>query len=123
MQDNLGINKRKTGDVYEDRACEYLVKNGVKILDRNFRCRIGEIDIVGMENGTYVFVEVKYRRTSLYGHPTEAVTFGKQRTICKVAGYYRTYKKLAGTASFRFDIISILGSEITWYKNAFPYHY
>lgn len=122
MQDSLGINKRRTGNTYENRACEYLIKNGVKILERNFRCRTGEIDIIGLDNGTYVFFEVKYRKNTSFGHPAEAVTYKKQQTICRVAGVYRIYKKLAETASFRFDIISILGSDITWYKNAFPYH-
>lgn len=122
MQDDFSINKRKTGSTYENRACEYLENNGFKVLERNFRCRTGEIDIIGLDNGTYVFVEVKYRKSTSFGHPTEAVTYKKQQTICRVANFYRLYKKLAETASFRFDIISILGSDITWYKNAFNYH-
>ena len=117
-----GNNRRKTGGAYERRAAEFLGNNGVKILEMNFRVRSGEIDIIGLEGTTYIFVEVKYRKNNSYGQPAQAVTFTKQRTICRVATLYRQIKKLPVNGSYRFDVISILNDEIIWYKNAFSYH-
>lgn len=115
-------NNRKTGSMYEDKAAEYLIKQDVRILDRNFRVRSGEIDIIGLDGDTYIFVEVKYRKNTNYGSPAEAVTYNKQRVICRVATLYLKIKKLPSNGSFRFDVISILDDEIMWYKNAFLYH-
>ncbi|MCR4741178.1 MAG: YraN family protein [Lachnospiraceae bacterium] len=102
-------------------ACGYLASEGLLILERNFRCRSGEIDIIAKDKETYVFVEVKYRRSSSMGFPSEAVDRKKQATISKVADFYRVRYKLSSDTSYRFDVISIMGSEIKWYKNAFDY--
>ena len=115
------MNTRKTGAYYESLAAEYLEKNGVTILDRNFRYRGGEIDLIGREGDTYIFAEVKYRKNGDAGAPAEAVDYKKQATISRVADYYRSRFQLTEACSFRFDIISILGEEITWLPNAFPY--
>ena len=116
------INKRKTGAFYERRAAEYLRSQNVTILEMNFSLKIGEIDIIGKDQDTYIFVEVKYRKNTSFGYPNEAVTYKKQKTICKVATIYAKNKKLPQNGSFRFDVISILGDKITWYKNAYLYH-
>ena len=117
---------RAIGKLKEDLAVAYLNKQGVKILDRNFSFnksnKGGEIDIIGLDKSTIAFIEVKYRRNEAYGHPSEAVTYSKQKTICRLAMMYIKIKKLPLNGSFRFDVISILGDEITWYKNAFLYH-
>ncbi len=127
----LKTNKRLTGTAYEKRAGEYLEKAGLEIVEYNFRCRSGEIDIIarektneaGKEVYTTVFVEVKYRKSTKTGHPAEAVSLSKQKTICKVADYFRAFKQKNKSAaeSYRFDVVAILGDEITWYKNAFYY--
>lgn len=94
----------------------------MEIIARNFRCHQGEIDIIAKDtDGTTVFVEVKYRKNTKNGLPEEAVTYSKQKKISRVALFYLSYKKLPLTGSFRFDVISILGDEITWYKNAFNF--
>ncbi|MDO4189432.1 MAG: YraN family protein [Lachnospiraceae bacterium] len=116
------INKRKTGATYERRAAEYLANHNVTILDMNFSLKGGEIDIIGIDQNTYIFVEVKYRKDTSFGHPSEAVTYNKQKTICRIATLYMKIKKLPLNGSFRFDVISILKDEIIWYKNAFYYH-
>lgn len=115
-------NNRKIGTRYEEKAASYLMERGVKILERNFRIRSGEIDIIGLDGNTYIFVEVKYRKSTSYGSPVEAVNYKKQQVICRVATLYQKIKKLPINGSFRFDVISILDNQITWYKNAFPYH-
>lgn len=118
------MNKRTVGARYEELAAQYLSKQGLTILERNFRSRIGEIDLIAKDpDNACVFIEVKYRRDAKSGQPFEAVDYKKRKTICKVADYYRlTHGGLPG-CSFRFDVISILGDEITWYQNAFPYMY
>jgi len=116
------VNKRKTGNAYERRAAEYLTQKGVRILEMNYTLKGGEIDIIGLDNNTYIFVEVKYRKSASYGYPEQSVTYSKQRSICRIATLYKQIKKLPTDGSFRFDVISILNDEITWHKNAFMYH-
>ena len=116
------VNNREKGSVQERKAAQFLINNGLTILEMNFSIRMGEIDIICKDNDTYVFAEVKYRKDNSHGYPYEAVTYRKQKTICRVATVYKKMKKLPDNGSYRFDVISILGDEITWYKNAFPYH-
>ena len=77
------MNKRRTGAVWEKVAAEYLIKNGMRVLETNFRCRLGEIDLIGSHQGYLVFVEVKYRSTSEKGYAVEAVDHRKQCRICR----------------------------------------
>ena len=75
------MNKRQLGTDYEDIACDYLQKAGYVILDRNFRSKKGEIDIVAKDNDVIVFVEVKYRKSNSYGYSAEAVNYKKQMSL------------------------------------------
>ena len=119
------MNTRAVGTVYEYKAAAFLKQHGIQIKEQNYRCRFGEIDIIGMQRGTYVFIEVKYRKTDTGGSPAEAVTHAKQRTICKVADYYRMLHGIGDDVSCRFDVVAICGEqskeEIIWYENAFMY--
>ena len=82
------MNRRKEGAYYENLVAEYLKTQGYEILEKNYRCRIGEIDLIAKEGETLVFVEVKYRRSSEAGDPAEAVDYRKQKKISRVAEYY-----------------------------------
>ncbi len=115
------MNKRQVGSEKEEIAAKYLEKQGLKVIERNFRNRFGEIDLIARDGRYTVFVEVKYRKTARSGHPEEAVTYSKARTISKVADHYRLYKKLPDDALFRFDVVAIEADEIRWHKNAFSY--
>ena len=115
------MNKRSVGSKYEDLAVSYLSTGGVRVIARNFRSRYGEIDIVGHDGDYYIFFEVKYRRDGAAGDPTEAVDYRKQYRISRVADYFRVYRKLKDTDNVRFDVVTVLGSEVSWYKNAFDY--
>ena len=115
------MNRRKVGAGYENLAEEYLTGHGLIILDRNFRCKQGEIDLIARDGDICVFVEVKYRKNAAAGFPAEAVDMKKQQKICRTADYYRMTKGLSSGISFRFDVVSILGEEITWIKNASEY--
>ena len=114
-------NRRQLGSTYEEIAAKYLERNGYRILERNFRCRIGEIDLIAMDGNVLVFVEVKYRKNGNFGNPAEAVTPAKQRTICRVAGYYRMVKKIPEYLPCRFDVVAILGEKIEVIRHAFEY--
>lgn len=115
------MNKHSVGTKYENMACSYLEERGIKIIARNFRSRYGEIDIIGHDGAYYIFFEVKYRRNSSSGDPVEAVNIRKQYRISRVCDYFRVLRKLKDTARVRFDVVTILGDEIMWYKNAFEY--
>lgn len=117
------MNTRKKGAEYEQVAANYLQRQGVVILEHNYRNRRGEIDIIGRDGEYIVFFEVKYRRDNSKGHPAEAVTHGKQRTICRVADYYRIIHRMGESSPVRYDVVAICGAEITWYQNAFEHIY
>ena len=114
-------NRRRIGAAYEEQAAEYLEAHGYEILERNFRCRLGEIDLIAREGKVLVFLEVKYRRTDSCGSPAEAVTLPKQRTICRVADYYRMVHRIPERQPCRFDVIAITDRSIEVIKNAFFY--
>lgn len=114
-------NKRKTGDRTENLAAAYLERKGMRILERNYRSRYGEIDLIGRHGEYLVFTEVKYRTSAKRGMPEEAVGALKQRRICAVADYYRAMHKIPSSMPVRYDVVAILGEEIRWYQNAFPH--
>lgn len=111
-------NKRQIGAKYEALAAECLVIKGYTILRKNFRCKLGEIDIVAENEDCIVFVEVKYKATTSFGYPREAVSYRKQQRIRLAAQFYlRQHKK--HEVSCRFDVIEILGSTMTHIEAAF----
>jgi len=118
------LQKKDIAAIGEELAANFLKKKGYKILQRNYRRKIGEIDVVCYERGTIVFVEVKTRSSNNYGVPELSVTKTKKRQIIKVAQYYLAEKKIEGIA-VRFDVVSVFYSPtkskpvITLYKNAF----
>ncbi len=116
------MNKRSVGTHKEKMAEEFLLSRGVRIVERNYRNRQGEIDLIGIDGEYLVFFEVKYRKNNSKGYPEDAVSFYKQRNICKVADYYRLVKQVRGDRCIRYDVIAIEGEEIRWIKNAF-WHY
>ncbi|ABY92989.1 YraN family protein [Thermoanaerobacter sp. X514] len=101
------MNKKTIGSLGEKIAAQYLLKSGYKILEKNFKCKIGEIDIIALFKKEIVFVEVKTRTSTSFGTGSEAVNFRKQQRILKIAQLY-----LATTEKFRnfqprFDVIEI----------------
>lgn len=115
------MNKRQTGQVYEELAAGYLQERKVRILERNFRCRQGEIDIIGYDGSYLIFAEVKYRKDCRLGYAAEAVGEKKQRTICRTADYYRYIRGLGEAVSVRYDVIAIDGQSVEWIQDAFPH--
>lgn len=93
------------GNRGEDLAVKFLKGKGYRLITRNFKTSIGEIDIVAEDNGTLVFVEVKTRSAVSFGHPFEAVTYRKREKIKKVALCY--LKNCKKPVAARFDVLSI----------------
>jgi putative endonuclease len=116
------INHRIRGKVGEDLAAKFLERNGLKIIQRNYRFERGEIDIIAEEREVLVFVEVKARRSQAFGEPHEAVTARKQQQIRKVAEGYLFLHEI-NDKECRFDIVAIhyAGSKISieHFENAF----
>lgn len=113
-------NQREKGAFWEKKAGEYLKSKGYEILEYNFRCRAGEIDIVARDGEYLVFCEVKYRSGTASGYPAEAVDARKQKVISKCALYYlMKHKNMENPC--RFDVVSILDRDIQVIKNAFDY--
>lgn len=115
------INKRAVGDDIEQECTRYLMNNGVRNIVRNYRCRQGEIDIIGQDDEYLVFFEVKYRTSEMSGFAESAVGYGKQRQICKVSDYYRYEKRISEDTPMRYDVLAVNGKQFMWYKNAFEY--
>jgi putative endonuclease len=90
----------------ESLACGHLAAQGFAILERNYRCRSGEVDVVARDGETTVFVEVKERSGSDHGEGYEAVTFGKRRRIIRAARLFAASRGLT-ESPLRFDVISI----------------
>lgn len=117
------MNKRDIGTKWEKAACRYLAGQGMRIVESNFRCRQGEIDIIGYHGGCLVFVEVKYRRTLGVGYASAAVDRRKQRRICKAADYYRYLHQIGDFTGVRYDVVAIQDGDVEWLQNAFPHIY
>lgn len=115
------MNNRKTGAAWEQSVAKFLTQRGMVILERNFRCRQGEIDLIGRHQGFLVFVEVKYRRGQEKGYAAEAVDYRKQCRICRVSDYYRFLHRLGSLEGIRYDVVAVQGEEMQWIQNAFPY--
>lgn len=117
------MNNREKGTEQEQIAAAYLTARGMKIAEQNFRCRQGEIDIIGWHDGCLVFVEVKYRSSMEKGSALEAVNLHKQRQICKVGDYYRMLHRISDRIQVRYDVVAIQGETIEWLQNAFAHIY
>ena len=107
-------------------AVRYLKKNGYRIIEKNYRTRLGEIDIIAKDGKTIVFVEVKARRSIRYGHPKWAITPKKKRNMSMVALHYLKSTR-QNKAKARFDVVTIHPEEnsmrIELIKNAFELAY
>jgi len=116
--------KITTGKEGEKIASAYLKKNGYEIIEINFRCPIGEIDIVAKEKNDLVFVEVKTRKSIALGYPEQAVGMRKQKKMSQLALWYMQKRKVAET-NVRFDVVAITlipeNHEVRLIQNAFDF--
>jgi TIGR00252 family protein len=113
-----------TGKEGEKIAAAFLKKNGYRIMEINFRCPIGEIDIVAKEKDYLVFVEVKTRKSMELGYPEQAVGIRKQKKMSQLALWYMQKRKIDDTNA-RFDVVAVSliseKNEVKLIKNAFDF--
>lgn len=102
----MTISTTQLGRKGEDLAAAFLTQRGYRILERNYRNRLGEIDIIALHRDTVCFIEVKARSSDDLGTPLEAITIYKQRKIIKVALTYLKFKGLYDALA-RFDVVSV----------------
>ncbi len=115
--------KKSYGDKGEELAAAYLEHAGYQIVMKNFRCRQGEIDIIAREKHYLCFIEVKRRKDISSGHPFEAISPVKIKRICKTALFYLQTHYLSDATPVRFDVISIVGEEVSLLRDAFSFQY
>lgn len=110
-----------TGFAAEATARDYLMMQGMKWIESNYRCRLGEIDLIMQDKELLVFVEVRSRSSSAYGGAMASITYSKQQKLLKTASLYLLTHQLQDKIATRFDVISIEGKppKLTWIKNAF----
>ncbi len=114
-------NKLKLGHTFETKALEYLQGQGLKLIERNFRAKCGEIDLIMLDREEILFIEVKYRSSEGYGSASEAVTSSKKAKLFKTAQVWLAKNNKSPHHSyFRFDVITVTGTEhqIEWIQNA-----
>jgi len=120
------MQEKELGRKGEEVALRFLKKNGYKIIEKNYVCKMGEMDIIAREKDTLVFVEVKTRTSMVFGPPQLAVNSTKQMQLSKVALYFLKEKRLEEVKA-RFDVIAVLlrpkGEQIELIKDAFDLKY
>lgn len=110
-----------SGKSKETLACQYLENKGFKLIERNYYCRRGEIDLIMRDQNCLVFIEVRYRKHDHFGSAVESITVQKQQRLIFTAEHYR--QQTGTPLTVRFDVVAIGGPEnnlsINWIKNAF----
>jgi putative endonuclease len=115
--------RKAAGVAAEERALRYLLEQGLRLIARNYRCRLGEIDLVMLDDATLALVEVRYRSREDFGGAIASVTWRKQRSlICAAKHLLATRQELRRFAA-RFDVVALDGArdcpQIRWIRNAF----
>lgn len=112
----LPTTKQRVGQQGEDDALFYLQQQGLQLIERNFRCKGGEIDLLMQDKKTLVFVEVRKRARDNYGGAAASVTMSKQQRLIVAAQFY--LQRYTMPPPCRFDVVAIDDGNISWLKNA-----
>jgi putative endonuclease len=121
------IDRIAIGKSTESAAETFLEKQGLVSLHRNFRCRMGEIDLIMRDGEMLVFVEVRFRRPGQHGDGAGSITYAKRQKLVRCAGYYLGTRRISSHQKCRFDVVSVgqKGSaghadyEFAWIRAAF----
>ena len=113
---NTRTSKQLVGDTGETRAADYLEQQGVRIIERNFRVKGGEIDLIGRDGDMIAFIEVRQRASSQCGGAAASITSAKQRRLILAA---RHWLARHGEVPCRFDVIAIDNNQLEWIRAAF----
>jgi putative endonuclease len=114
---------KQIGQAAEEAACHYLQQQGLHLIAKNYACKVGEIDLIMLEQQTLVFVEVRYRNNANYGSSGETVTFIKQHKLIKTAQYFLQRHSEYQSCNCRFDVLALHrdlpNPQLEWIKDAF----
>jgi len=120
-------NRQQKGKEAEQRACDYLQSKGFKLLEKNYHCTYGEIDLIMQDLEDIVFVEVRSRTRKDYGHALESINQAKITKLIKTATHFLQRKNWLDKTNGRFDIVALHPTDgkmqIQWFKNAFSKDY
>lgn len=116
--------KQRTGQQAEQAACNFLLSKGLSLLEKNYLCAQGEIDLIMDDNNTIVFVEVRYRRDTRYGTGAETVDRRKQNKLLSTAAHYLQKNPKSAKKACRFDVVSLTENnhgeqKLDWIPDAF----
>jgi putative endonuclease len=123
-----GVSKPKSlkiakGAYAEKLACEYLQKEGLQLIEKNFRVKCGEIDLIMRDKAYLIFIEVRFRKNNFFGGALESITWRKQQRLIHAAQIFSFKHPLAKTLPSRFDVVTLTGDlrkpEILWIEDAF----
>jgi putative endonuclease len=113
---------QQTGQTAEDAVCRYLQQTGLKLVTRNYSCKLGEIDLIMKDGDSIVFVEVRFRRTNHYGDGLDSVTVSKQNKLLRTGSFYLQRHNLTEKMPCRFDVVAVSRQagqfSFDWIKNA-----
>lgn len=118
---NRNVEHLDRGREAEETALDFLQQQGMRLVERNFRCRLGELDLIMEHDETLVFVEVRYRKSDRFGSALESVDKTKQTRLIRAADYYLGLKNIDKPA--RFDVVAVAPAvtetPIDWVRDAF----
>lgn len=118
-------NSRQTGHAVEKKAAQFLKRQGLQFIQKNFTCKVGEIDLIMQDDDCYVFVEVRLRTNPYYADGVASITPKKQHKLYKASLYYLQKHQLMNNANCRFDVVSVTKQnnklQFDWIRNAFTY--
>lgn len=110
---------QSVGRAAEDEALRYLMAQGLELIDRNSRFRVGELDLIMGHGRTIVFVEVRFRRPSKFGSAAASVGRRKQLRLIRAAQCWLLQRQALGLPACRFDVVALDGLSLQWIQNAF----
>jgi putative endonuclease len=116
--------RRETGLAQEAHAAQYLMRQGLQLIKRNYTCRVGEIDLIMRDGDTLVFVEVRFRTRSDFIDPVTSVNYRKQKKLLRTAATYLKHYGLTNSVPCRIDVLGLSGSDnnegiqFNWIRNA-----
>lgn len=114
-------NKKVIGDQKEQNALTHLQNNGLRLIEKNYHCPFGEIDLIMSDHDEIVFIEVRSRKNIAYGSAIESIDYFKQQKLLKSATHYLQKKRLIDLCDCRFDVVGFSNNQIDWIKDAFSY--
>ena len=120
----MSLGRRQLGAAAEEIAAAYLAAHGAEVLERNYRRRLGELDVIAREGDTLLIIEVRTRSTSAYGGAAASVNVGKRRRIVRAAQQLLQQRRELGRLAVRFDVVVVSNVEtaqptVAWIRHAF----